>query len=603
MRWRAATLLCLTTVMSCRDPVAPNDALDAGPSVDRSAREDLAPVDISPVDRGDPDVALDAGPSLDRGAANDLGADAGPSLDQGVDVPTLDTPVDRGQSIDQPTPLDMPMAGDSGNDVPTVDVQPVDVPPRDNGPLADVGPAGYAGVGEGMSPDAIPERRVRCNNDPARAPTVTPGAADRYVLRGRVVTPTGVLSPGEVLVTNGLLSCVAASCAARTGYAGATVIETQGIIHPGLINAHDHPQYDWMPPWPPPRRFTNSGQWQSVAEYRSFTQPLRDNEGMYTCEMVKWGELRALVAGTTTLQGAPNRICVTRTLVRNIEYGNDFGGVDTHRPNTLGIATVNATDAMGLRADMDTGALTAYLLHLSEGIDETSRREFDLMVQRNLLAPAMVVIHGTAFRAAEFMAYGAARAKLIWSPRSNIILYGRTTDAAAARDAGINIALATDWTPSGGPNLQGELRYARNLSRAVFNNRFTARELVEMTTARAAEVIDRPQIGALVEGRYADLVVIPDTGCDAYDAIIDVPTSDIRLVMIGGRPRYGEAALFDALPEAARARCEAVTFCGAAKRICVAEAATTDLLNQTLVDIETNLRRFSTPYPLVPLCP
>ena len=56
-----------------------------------------------------------------------------------------------------------------------------------------------------------------------------------------------------------------------------------------------------MPPWTPPRLFQNSDQWQSVPEYRAFTQPLRDNEGTYTCEMVKWGELRAIMAeGVTT---------------------------------------------------------------------------------------------------------------------------------------------------------------------------------------------------------------------------------------------------------------------------------------------------------------
>jgi 5-methylthioadenosine/S-adenosylhomocysteine deaminase len=435
---------------------------------------------------------------------------------------------------------------------------------------------------------------------------VTAGAADRYVLRGRVVTPTGVLSPGEVFITGSTITCVAASCAGRAGYAGATVIETGGVIAPGMVDTHNHPQYDFLPPWPPPRRFTRSDQWQGVPEYRAFTEVLRVNENLNnnTCAMVKWGELRALIAGTTTIQGAPNLNCVTRTLARNIESGNDFGGVDTHRPNTLGVATISSADAMTLRADTASGRLTAYILHLGEGIDEPARREFDQLVARDLVVPSMVIVHGTALGVPEFAQLGAARARLIWSPRSNIILYGRTTNVGLALDVGMTVALAPDWTPSGGPNLLSELRYGRYVSQAAMGGRLSSRDLVEMVTSRAATAVDRPQVGSLVEGRYADVMVVPDRGCDAYDTLIDAPTADVRLVVLGGRPLYGDAALMNALPAAALARCEPMSICGVPKTICVSiPPSSYALVEQTLAEVEAQLRAFTTPYPLAPLCP
>ncbi len=572
----------------------------------RGSGTSLDPEDASAIDRAAADAAIVRD-------ANDLGApspDTSPSPDTatGMDVPTgmdgvasIDAPVD-GPGRDRPLPpFDAPLAMDLGTDArsPT-DVGARDVVRNDVGPLT-------AGIGEGLSPDARPEVRVTCSGVVPPMPRVTAGAADRFVLRGRVVTPTGVLAPGEVFITGGTLTCVAASCASRAGYVGATIIETGGIIAPGMIDTHNHPQYNFLPPWPPPRRFTRSDQWQSVPEYHDFTQVLRDNENLNnnTCAMVKWGELRALIAGTTTIQGGPNLNCVTRTLTRNIESGNDFGGVDTHRPNTLGIATVNPADSLSLRADMDSGRLTAYILHLSEGIDEPARREFDQLTARNLLTPAMVIIHGTALGAPEFMQMGAARSKLIWSPRSNIILYGRTTNIGLALDAGITVALAPDWSPSGGPNLLSELRYGRYVSQEAMGGRLGSRDLVEMVTSRAATAVDRPQIGSLVEGRYADVMVIPDRGCDAYDSLIDAPTADVRLVVLGGRPVYGDASLLDALPDAARARCEPVTICGQSKTICVAlpPSASYVLIQQTLADIEAQLRVFTTPYPLAPLCP
>lgn len=557
---------------------------------------DLAPADTPATpDTGGSDVqAVDVtGTDTVTPTPDTLAPDRPVEMDAGTDSGVVVTP-DAGMDTGTTTPVDVGTPVDAG---------PRDVLRNDIGPLT-------AGIGEGLSPDARPEVRVTCGGAVPPAPRVTAGAADRFVLRGRVVTPTGVLAAGEVFITGGTLTCVAASCASRTGYAGATVIETGGVIAPGMVDTHNHPQYNFLPPWPPVRRYTRSSQWQDEASYHDFTDVIRNNESVNvggvsnTCVMVKWGELRAIMAGTTTIQGfGQTSTCVTRTLARNIEHGNDFGGVDTHRPNTLGISTVDAMEAMALRADMDSGELTAYILHLGEGIDEPARREFDMLATRNLITPAMVIIHGTALGVPEFTRLGAARSKLIWSPRSNIILYGRTTNVGLALDAGMTVALAPDWTPSGGPNLLSELRYGRYVSQAAMSGRLTSRDLVEMVTSRAATAVDRPQIGSLVEGRYADVMVVPDRGCDAYDTLIDAPAADVRLVVLNGRPVYGEAALMNALPEAARARCEPVTVCGLSKTICVAQAATTSGLNQTLVDIQTQLRTFVEPWPLVPLCP
>ena len=42
-----------------------------------------------------------------------------------------------------------------------------------------------------------------------------------------------------------------------------------------------------------------------------------------------------------------------------------------------------------------SGSLNAWYLHLSEGVDESSRAEFDILVQNNLLVGELVVVHGT----------------------------------------------------------------------------------------------------------------------------------------------------------------------------------------------------------------
>lgn len=558
---------------------APRDTVAADARDDLAAdAPDVTAPDVTAPDVTVTDVALPDAQSPDVTPATDVARDV--SIDR-ADV-AADAP-DVTDGAREP-PQDV---ADAGRDV----------------TVSDVARTFPAGIGMGASTALPPERRVTCGAPSTAAPRVTPGAADRFVLRGRVVTPTGVLSPGEVLITGGTLTCVAARCDARAGYAGATVIETAGIIYPGLVNTHDHPQYDFLPPWTPPMLYGNSDQWQAATAYRAVTEPLRTNEAMHTCAMLKWGELRAIVSGTTAVQGSLNRVCATRTLARNVEYGTDFGGVDTHRTNTLGIASVAAADATSLRAAIAAGSVTAYILHLSEGVNEAAWREWGMLIARDLLVPPLVVIHGTALGREEFDAMASVRARLIWSPRSNMVLYGRTTDVGAALDAGLLVALAPDWTPTGSPNLLVEMRYAREFSRAAMGGRLTSRDIFEMATSRAALAVDRPQIGALVEGRYADVTVIPDRGCDAYDSILDAPVADVRLVMINGRPMYGDAAVMDAVPAAARARCEPATFCGQDKRVCVALADTTNELDRTMAQIEAELGAFSTPYGLVPQCP
>jgi cytosine/adenosine deaminase-related metal-dependent hydrolase len=451
---------------------------------------------------------------------------------------------------------------------------------------------------------ALPDRRVTCGPR-SGTPAVTAGAADRFVLRGRVVTPATVLAPGEVLVVGNRIACVARSCADRPGYTGATVIDTAGIVYPGLVDGHNHVAYDWLPEWTPPRMYSNRYQWQRDRSYDAFVEPYSANVGAHECAMTKYGEIRALVAGTTSIQGAPQRTCI-RTLVRNVEYGWDFDGIDRHRTNVLGISTVSGTSLTTLQREIRDGTTTAYIIHLAEGIDEPSRAEFDELESKMLLTSATVVVHGTAFTSAEDGRLGTAGGKLVWSPRSNMVLYGRTTDVPAALAAGVMVALAPDWTPSGGPNVLSELRYAREVSRRLWGGRLTSRDLVEMVTSRAARALDRQQfVGTLEEGRFADLMVIPDTGCDPYDALIDAPTADVELVMVGGRPLYGDRALMNSLPAALLANCEDVAFCGVDKRLCVSQGAgASDGLGQRLTDIEAEIRGFyPTPLPLVPLCP
>src|SRR5204862_6065820 len=143
--------------------------------------------------------------------------------------------------------------------------------------------------------------------------------------------------------------------------------------------------------------------------------------------------------------------------------------------------SLGASDAETLADAMSAGLVDAWLVHLAEGVRDADRRpgdatssraEFADLKARHLLTDATVVVHGVGLEPEDFyeMAHApAARAdgigdgrgaKLVWSPLSNLLLYGKTTAVYDALEAGVLVSLGTDWAPSGAANLLTELKVA-----------------------------------------------------------------------------------------------------------------------------------------------
>ncbi len=69
-----------------------------------------------------------------------------------------------------------------------------------------------------------------------------------------------------------------------------------------------------------------------------------------------------------------------------------------------------------------------------------------------------------------------------------------------------------------------------------------------MVTSDAAAILKwDKRLGSLEAGKYADLLLIDGKVGDPYAALIEATETSIRLVMIGGAPRFGAAALMKKL--------------------------------------------------------
>src|SRR6185437_1236269 len=103
-------------------------------------------------------------------------------------------------------------------------------------------------------------------------------------------------------------------------------IDTGGVILPGLIDLHGHPEYNVFSAWEPPKTFINRGQWRDSKEYAALVKEpwskLTKNgtSASVKTSMTRYAEVRAAVGGVTAIQGAsqdyPKK---AEALVRNVD--------------------------------------------------------------------------------------------------------------------------------------------------------------------------------------------------------------------------------------------------------------------------------------------
>jgi len=400
----------------------------------------------------------------------------------------------------------------------------------------------------------------------AYKPGCKPLAGPSYALHGMALLPTG---PADSYVVVEGEKIVAVTPSASLVPSGTPIIETHGVIAPGLVDLHNHVAYDFVPFWNAGKRFQNRYQWARTSAYETAVKTPYNavkNAG-HMCEAIKYGELRALVGGTTSIQGSEDLIC-TRSWTRNVEYSNFCN--DYVRENVLPVTAITQTQADTLNAQFSTGATKAYLVHLAEGIDDASRAEFDYLNQIGLVKPQLVAIHGTALTETQLQKLGQAGAKLVWSPLSNLALYGQTTNIPAAKAAGITISIAPDWSPSGSANVLGELKVADRFNRERYAGLLSDKDLVDMVTINPARTIAwEDKVGSIAVGRYADLMVLRGAATTPYRALIDAKPADVLLTTVGGQAFYGASEIVSAIGD--NRTYETVDACGEARSLAVQE--------------------------------
>jgi len=403
-----------------------------------------------------------------------------------------------------------------------------------------------------------------------------PTSSKTLVLRGTVVTmdeargSRQILDNAAVVIKAGtIIAILEKGQPLPTGSDVVVLPSVSGssdwVITPGLLNIHNHLAYNTAHIYRDLPLYQNTYQWRDEPYYDTHIQlPKRvlgscsmDNDevgvavdsGDDRVELAgiigRFSEVKELAGATTSTQGSYFGISIHsgygQHLVRNVD-GSNFGKKRISQ-DALGIL-VSSFDPRTLVARMDAGKLDAWMVHLAEGTDQESSDEFECLAAMGLLRRETAIIHGTALTDDQLRRMGEVGAKLIASPLDNLMYYGTTPDLPAAWRHGVNVSLGTDWSPAGSKNLLSELKVVDQLNKQVWNSFFSNRDILQMVTTNPADAIGwTNNTGRVKVGLAADLAVFRRRWGGAYRSVIDATERDVRLVVVGGDPLFGDVDL------------------------------------------------------------
>jgi cytosine/adenosine deaminase-related metal-dependent hydrolase len=298
------------------------------------------------------------------------------------------------------------------------------------------------------------------------------------------------------------------------------------LLLPGLINAHDHLEFNLFPRLGK-RRYANVREWAADI-HKVDDSPVREHRRVPLGCRLFWGGMKNLLAGVTTVchhnpyhpqifdSGFPVRVVRRFGWAHSLAFSPDVA------------ARFSETPSGG-----------PFIIHAGEGIDTEAGGEAQKLDKSGVLGPRTVLVHGIGFDDSGFELLRRRRASLIWCPSSNVLTYGRTLQHAHLTSA-TPVALGTDSAISAAGDMVDEIRFAHNLGAA------STELLYRMVTDVPAKLLRLGgAAGALRDGAAADLVAVQDNGQAPAKALIGMAP---EIVIARGRIQLISKRLLERVP-------------------------------------------------------
>ncbi len=300
---------------------------------------------------------------------------------------------------------------------------------------------------------------------------------------------------------------------APTGRFDVTLHVPDGLLRPGLVNAHDHLHRNHYGRLGAPP-YGNAYEWGSDIHVRH-ADAIARGRALPRRDALLHGAWKNLRAGVTT---------VVHHDPWEAAFEEDF---------PLRVVRVASAHSLGFGGELPAPVGGApFAIHLAEGVDAESAGEVTALAARGLLTGDLLAVHAVGVDDAGVTLLRKRGAAVVWCPSSNRFLFARTAPAALLAP-GIDVLLGSDSLLTADGSLLRELRVARELA-LVDDER-----LLDAVGAVAARRIG-VEAPSLAIGARADVVVL-------RRPLLEADEADVALVVAGGIPRVADPALVPAL--------------------------------------------------------
>ena len=441
-----------------------------------------------------------------------------------------------------------------------------------------------------LSGCALPVYDAVDGSDPLTAAycEMTPAATGGGRVPGLIVgadmlAPNGHMPGHGVHIRfNGQIGAVAEFDALRTAYPGAAVLDCRGraVLSPGFVNAHEHPAFSHaFPDANLNPGYAHRDEWRlgiggkvRLPSPEPYYYDAGDTESIAILLAM---ELRHLLGGATAIAGTGGVPGVIRNINRHVRDGDpalyDAEADVTTFPFSFSVVEDLEDECTGgpihrFPSAGDDLPFMAHVAHVGEGRPTScaARAEVARYLERAQRRDRRYsLVHGVAADREDYAAMRELDVTLVWSPRSNLSLYGETVDIAGALEHGVRVALSTDWSPSGSFNMREEVVCARQVAEDA-GSELPGEALWRMATINGAYALGlEGRFGSIEPGLRADLMLVRSDGGDAYETVLAATDEDILATWIDGRAVLLSGLLNESLSDGG---CEALD--GVAPRVC-----------------------------------
>jgi cytosine/adenosine deaminase-related metal-dependent hydrolase len=291
------------------------------------------------------------------------------------------------------------------------------------------------------------------------------------------------------------------------------------VALPGLINAHDHLEFNLYPrlgrgPYP------NSKAW-SEDIYFPDRDPIRRHLQVPKRIRLLWGGFKNLLSGVTTVCHHNRR---------------DNPVLDDHFPVRV-VRRFGWAHSLDFSPDVQRRFLATpkswpFIIHLGEAIDDHGREEIFKLHAMRALDRRTILVHAVALDQEGIALVRRCGGGVIWCPSSNLFMLGRTLDAAVLQ-SGLPVALGSDSALTADGDILAELQAARRCSN------LNCETLYRMVT-------DSPRRMLKLRESRGDVVLFRDIDASRPETLLHAGPPE--LVAVAGRIRLVSADFADRLP-------------------------------------------------------